>query len=155
MNWVSVPSTVISWSTKYVAANEWCAYALEPTVDAAITMNKTKSVRFMGPPPGTGNVSVSAASRDLFLRAQALEHRLDKHVGRPETRAPAIPRIVIKRRLGRLHLFERHSLVHHVLDSVSDDRNHFLVEDHVGDIAQPSVSGDDQSAAFLLVGGDG
>ena len=59
--------------------------------------------------------------------------------------------VVIERWFCRLHLIERQPPLDHVFDALLDDRHHVAVLEHVGFIADPPLSRNDERAPFLLV----
>src|SRR5215472_5342081 len=87
----------------------------------------------------------------LLLLAEAPIHSLYKHVCCPGPARLAVMDVVIERRFGLLNLIEGHALSDHVLNPVANNRQHRLVFDNIGLVAEPSVAWNDVGSTLLLV----
>src|SRR5438552_2636472 len=102
-------------------------------------------------------MNISAANCSLFtvqlsfFSAETLVYRLDEHIGGPETGCRAVYRIVVARGFRGLHLFQRHTLLDHVLNAVSNDRDHVTILDDIGFITQAAVTRNHHRPSFLLL----
>src|SRR5215472_118589 len=85
----------------------------------------------------------------LWLCRKALIYGLDEHVRGPNSARRTVPRVVVPRRLRSLHLLEPHPFADHVLNAIADDGEHLLIENYIGDVAEPPVTRNDHCAAFL------
>src|SRR4051812_30257171 len=133
------PSMLSVLSSKYVAANEWCAYA-GTAVYATATENATapvsiSSLRVMCIPPNVVSALLlfcrrlrrrCRLGRFVCLR-EILVHGFDEHIRRPRTGRRAPAGVVVERELRRLHLIERLSTLDRVLHAIANDRHHVAV----------------------------
>ena len=99
-------------------------------------MKRMETLRFMALP--------------LFL-AEAPVHGLYKHVRCPGPGRLAVVDVIIECRFRLLDLIEGHALTDHVLDPVANDRQHRLVLDNIGLIAEPPVARNDVGPSLLFV----
>ena len=93
----------------------------------------------------------SAASATGFT-AETLVGCLNKHIRRPIARIAAIDRIIVPGWLGCFHLIKRHAPVDHVLNAVSDDGDHLLIDIQIRHVTEPPVAWNDHGAPFHMVG---
>src|SRR6202044_3255855 len=89
-----------------------------------------------------------------FLTLETFVNGFDEFVGGPEAGGGTIQRIVILGRTGRLHLFQRHALLDHVLNAIANDDGHFAEIQYVAEIAQAAMARDNHGASFLAINRD-
>src|SRR5262245_25909982 len=94
-------------------------------------------------------VRVCGSPFPLLLLRQASINGLYKTICRYETLRRNIFGIVVPRWAGSLDLVQRHALLDHVPDAVSNDDHHIPVFHNVSLIRDPSMTRHDVCAAFL------
>src|SRR2546428_562197 len=87
----------------------------------------------------------------LLLLAQTLVHRPDKHVRCPEACIRTEEWIIVTSWPSRLHLFQCHTFLDQVLNSVPDDDGHFPEIKKIAEVGKTSVAGNHQRSALLSV----
>src|ERR1700682_5095966 len=97
-----------------------------------------------------GAVRMINPHRSSALRETSI-HRFDKHRGGPGTALRAVPRVILERRAGGLHLRERHPLPDQALNPIADNGHHVTVLHDVSFVGNPPMSRNHHRPAFLRV----